>query len=47
MLFNWIPSVAMLVTHMAIAKMAKMSIFDILDTIVMANNNFSMAIRGI
>ena len=47
LLFNWIPSMAMLMTHMAIAEIAEMAIFAIMATIVMANGNFSMAIRGI
>ena len=46
-LFNWIPSMAMLMTPMAIAEMTKMAIFAIMATIVMANVNFSMAKRGI
>ena len=45
--FNWIPSMAMLMTPKAIAEMAKMAIFEIMATIVMANVNFSMAIIGI
>ena len=47
MLFNWIPSMAMLMTPMAIAEMAKIAILAIMATIVMANVNFSMAIMGI
>ena len=47
MLFKWIPSMAMLMTPMAIAEMAKMAILAIMTTIVMANVNFSMAIIGI
>ena len=46
MLYNWIPSKAMLMTHMAIAEMAKMAILAIMATIVMVIGNFSMAIRG-
>ena len=38
---------AMLRTHMAIAEMAKIDIFAIMATIVMANGNFSIAIWGI
>ena len=38
---------AMLMTPMAIAKMAKTAILAIMATIVMANVNLSMAIRGI
>ena len=38
---------AMLMTHMAIARMAKMAIMAIMVTILMANGNFSMAVRGI
>ena len=38
MLFNWKPSMAMLMTHMAIVKLA---------TIVMAIGNFSMTMWGI
>ena len=38
---------AMLMMPMGIAKMADMAIFVILETIVMDNGNFSMAIRGI
>ena len=37
----------MLLISMAIAKMAKIAILAIMATIVMANVNFSMAIRGI
>ena len=47
MLFEWIPSMAMLMTPMAIAEMAKMAILAIVATIVMVNVNFSMAIRVI
>ena len=47
MLFNWIPSMFMLITPMAIAKMAKMAILAVMATILMANINFSMALRGI
>ena len=47
MLFDWIPSMAMLMTPMAIAEMAKMAILAIVATIVMVNVNFSMAIRVI
>ena len=47
MLFNSIPSMAMLMTLMAIAEMAKMAMLAIMATIVMANVNFSMAIMGI
>ena len=47
MLFNWIPSMTMLMTPLAIAKMAEMPILAIMATIVMAYVNFSMAIRGI
>ena len=43
MLFNWIPSLVMMVTPMAIAEMA---IFAIMSTIVMANVNFTMAMSG-
>ena len=38
---------AMLVTPMAIAGMAKTAIMAILVTSVMDNGNFSMAVRGI
>ena len=38
---------AMLITPRAIAKMAKMTIFAIMATIVMANGTFSMAINKI
>ena len=38
---------AMLITPRAIAKMAKMAIFAMMATIVMANGNFSMALRGL
>ena len=38
---------AMLMTPMAIAGMAKMAIMAIMVTSVMANGNFSMAVRGI
>ena len=38
---------AMLVTPMAIAGMAKTAIMAIIVTNVMANGNFSMALRGI
>ena len=38
---------AMLMTHMAIAGMAKMAIMAIMVTSVMANGKFSMAVRGI
>ena len=38
---------AMLTLSRAIARMAKMAILAIMATIVMANGNFSMAIRGI
>ena len=38
---------AMLMTHMAIAGMAKMAIMAIMVTSVMANGNLSMAKRGI
>ena len=38
---------AMLMTTMAMAKMAKMDILAIIATIVMANVYFSMAIRAI
>ena len=44
--FNWIPSMAMLMTAMAIAEMAKIAILAIMATIVMADVNFSMAIGG-
>ena len=47
MLFNWIPSMAMLMTPMTIAKMANMAILAIMATIMMANVNLGMAIRGI
>ena len=46
MLFNWIPCIAMLMTPKAIVEMAKMAILAIMATIVMANVNFSIAIRG-
>ena len=45
--FNWIPSMAMLMTPMAIARMAKIAIMAIMVTSVMANGKFSMAVRGI
>ena len=45
--FNWIPSLAMLMTPMAIAGMDKMAIMAIMVTSVMDNGNFSMAVRGI
>ena len=38
---------AMLMTPMAIAGMAKMAIMAIMVTSVMANGLFSMAVRGI
>ena len=38
---------AMLIMPSAIAKMANMAILAIMAIIVMANGNFSMAIRGI
>ena len=38
---------AMLMTYMAIAKMAEMAIMAIMVTSVMANGNFSMALRSI
>ena len=38
---------AMLMTPMAIARMAKMAISAIMATSVMANGNFSMALRSI
>ena len=44
MLFNWIPSMAMLMIHMAIGEVVKMVI---MATIVMAIGNFIMVIRGI
>ena len=44
MLFNGIPSMAMLMTHMAFSKMSKMAL---MATIVLAIGNFSMTIRGI
>ena len=37
---------AMLMTHMAIAGMAKMAIMAIMVTSVKSNGNFSMAVRG-
>ena len=46
MLFNWIPSIAILMT-LAIVKRAKMVMLVIMGTIMMANINFSLAIRGI
>ena len=36
MLFNWIPSMTMLMTPMTIAEMEKMAILAIMATIVMA-----------
>ena len=45
--FNCIPSMAMSMTHMAIAGMAKMAIMAIMVTSVMANGNFRMVARGI
>ena len=47
MLFNWIPSMAMLMTPMTIAKMANMAILAIMAIIMMDNVNLGMAIRGI
>ena len=47
MLFNWIPSKAMLMTPVAFADMAKMAVLAIMASIALANVNFSMAIRGI
>ena len=47
MLFNWIPSIAMLMTPMAIAEMAKMAIWALMTTIAMANVISSMDITGI
>ena len=38
---------AMLITPMAIAGMAKLAIMAIMVTSVMTNGNFSMVIRGI
>ena len=38
---------ALLMTHMAIAKMAKMASLAIMATIVMVNVTFNTAIRGI
>ena len=45
--FNWIPSLAMLMTTMAIAGMDEMAIMAIMVTSVKDNGNFSMAVRGI
>ena len=47
MLFNWILSMAMLMTTMAISEKDKMAILAIIATIVMANVYFSVAIRAI
>ena len=47
MLFNWIHLMAMLMTPRAIAKIVKMAILALMATIVMANGNFIMVIRGI
>ena len=44
MLFNWITSMAMLMMPMAIDGRA---ILAIMATITMANENFSLVIRGI
>ena len=38
---------AMLMTPMAIAGMTKITILALMATSVMANGNFSMAVRGI
>ena len=43
MLFNWKSSVAMLMTSMAIAKMAKMAFLAKITIIVMADVNFWLA----
>ena len=47
MFFNWIPLMAMLIAPRAIAKMDKMAILAIMATVVTANVNFSMVVRGI
>ena len=47
MLFNWIPSMTMLLMPMAIAEMANMPILAIMAPVAKANNNFCMGIRGI
>ena len=45
MFFNWIPSMAMLIKPLANAGMAKITNMAKMVTSVMANGNFSMAIR--